>query len=105
MPRIDLNLPEHHRDVPSHVSMDVNKAKQARNVTRRLSFGDRNVIANTGAIVAAFGECGKSRGKKESNSEEQSAHKRPRGLVYGGRCMLGSAMKPQSSNLQAQCYP
>jgi len=82
MPRIDLNLPEHHRDVPSHVSMDVNNAKQTRNVTRRLSLGDRNVIANTGAVLAAFGEGRKSRGKKKSNGEEQSTHKRPRGLVY-----------------------
>jgi hypothetical protein len=62
--------------------MDVNNAKHARNVARRLSFGDCNVIANTGAVLAAPGESRKSRGKKESNSEEQSTHKRPRGLVY-----------------------
>src|SRR5258705_5296238 len=82
VPRIDLNLPEHHRDVPSHVSMDMNDAKHARDVSRRLSFGDRNVIANTGAVLAALSEGRKSSGKKKSNGEEQSTHKRPRGLVH-----------------------
>ena len=74
--RIDLNLPEHHRNVPSHVSVDVNRAKQARNITRRLSFGDRNVTADTGAVLAAFGECRNGRDKKKSNGEEQSTHKK-----------------------------
>jgi hypothetical protein len=81
VPRIDLNLPEHHRNVPAHVSMSVNSAKQARNITRRLSFGDRYVIANTGAVLSAFGKCGKSGDKKKSNGEEQSTHKRPRSVV------------------------
>jgi hypothetical protein len=56
--------------------MDANSAKHACNVTRRISFGDRYVIANTGAVFRAFGECRKSRGKKKSNGEEQSTHKK-----------------------------
>jgi hypothetical protein len=62
--------------------MDANNAEQARNIARSLSFGDRNVIAYTGAVLASPGECRKGGGKKDYNGEEQSAHKRPRGLVY-----------------------
>jgi hypothetical protein len=56
--------------------MNMNGAKHARNITRRLSLGDRNVITNTGAVLAAFGERREGRGKKKSNGEEQSEHRR-----------------------------
>jgi hypothetical protein len=51
MTRINLNPAEHHRNVPSHISMDVNRTEHARNITRRLTFGDRNVTANTGPVL------------------------------------------------------
>jgi hypothetical protein len=75
-PGIDLDPSKHHRDIASYVSMNANRAKQARNIARRLSLGDRNVIANTGAVLATLGECRKSGGKKQSNGEEQSTHKK-----------------------------
>jgi hypothetical protein len=58
----------------------MNRAKHTRNVTRRLSFGDRNVIANAGSVIAAFGERRNGGSNKKSNSEEKSEHRRPRGL-------------------------
>ena len=82
MPRIDLNLAEHYRDVPSHIAVDVDRAEQARNITSRLSFGNRNVTANTGAVFVALGICRKNRCYKKSNSEEQSTHKKTSWPVY-----------------------
>jgi hypothetical protein len=49
--RIDLDPSEHHRNVPIHISMDMNRAEEAGNITRRLTFGDRYVTANTGPIL------------------------------------------------------
>jgi len=74
--RINFNLSKHHRNVSSYVAMDMNRAEQASNITRRLSFGDGYVTANTGAVLGASGECRNSGDKNKSNSEEQSAHKR-----------------------------
>ncbi|HEX3375149.1 MAG TPA: hypothetical protein VHS13_13125 [Edaphobacter sp.] len=74
--RIDIDLPEHHRNVPRHISMDMNGTEQARNITRRLSFFDGDITANTGAVLGAFGECRNSGDKNKYNSEEQFAHKK-----------------------------
>ena len=54
--------------------MNANRAKHARNITRRLAFGNRNVTADTGAVLTGFCESRKSVDKKKCNSEEQSAH-------------------------------
>jgi valyl-tRNA synthetase len=74
-PRIKLHLSKQDRHVAPYIPMDVNRAEHARNITSGLPFVNRNVVANAGAVFSGAGKGRHRHGKKQCNSEEQSAHK------------------------------
>ena len=66
---------------PSHVPMNANRAEHARNIPRRLPFGNRDVIPNSCMVIARSGKCRVQRKKKKQSNEQQSAHRKPLGCV------------------------
>src|SRR5277367_7110007 len=79
--------------------MNPHRTESARDIAGSLSIRDNNVSPNPNAILGGVGEAEGYSRYQQSSGEEQSTHRRPRGLVYGGASF---SLRPSILSQEAQ---